>query len=310
MKPIYLLFALLFWASNTRAQSEYAAADAAARGIAKVQFQTPADLAKAVCKDLPTDKEKARALFTWLSLNLHYDLSMVGKDGPEARTQADYEAKRVVAAFRRRKGVCMDFALLYREMAQAAGLECAYITGHSKGSVLGGWATHAWNAVKIDGQWQLLDATWGSGHVEEDKFYRNFQPGYFFTTPRLFILDHFPDDSKWQLLETPLDKNAFKKQVAIDYGNPEKGIFDAEPLGPLSKDANGKIKLRLKVGTPAQVYRLVMNGRDIPFEYTAEKEWVQLVFKPNAARSLQVWAGEQSKKSIQTTLVGVFPVGE
>ena len=310
MKPIYLLWALFLGTSSAHAQSEYASADAAARRIGKEKFDTPAALAKELCKDLPEELQKARAIFTWVAENVRYDLSMVGQEGPDARTTAEYESKRIKAAYRRCRGVCMDFALLYREMALAVGLECVYISGNCKSSVLGGWSSHAWNAVKIGGKWQLVDATWGSGHSEDNKYYRHFQPGYFCTEPRLFLLDHFPEEEKWQLLETPIGKSAFKKQIAIDYGDPANGILDAEPFGPLHKNADGKITLRLKVDQPAQVYRLVMNGRDLPFEYTTDKGWLQFVFKPNAGRQLQVWAGKKNKDGTNTTLFGIFPVGE
>ena len=52
------------------------------------------------------------------------------------------------------KGVCQGYALLAYKMLTELGLEAMYITGEV---YTGG---HAWNLVKVDGQWYHLDTTW------------------------------------------------------------------------------------------------------------------------------------------------------
>ena len=204
----------------------------------------------------------------------------------------------------------MDYTLLYKRMADVVGLECAYIGGHSKSSVLGGWGGHAWNAVKIDGKWELLDVTWGSGHGDGDgKFRQVFRPGYFCTPPRLFALDHFPDDARWQLLDAPIGKKEFKNQPAFSYGDPENGILDTEPFGlPLATGADGKVELRLKFQRMPSVILLKMGERMIESEQTEKDGWLTLRFVPADGRQLQVWAGERMQKGVRTTLIGVFPI--
>jgi len=284
--------------------------DALARNTRKSDFPNPEALANALCKDLKNDREKARVLFTWVAENIRYDFKAVGRAGPEADSRKEYEDKLVKQVYRKGRGICMDYALLYKKMAEAVGLECAFIEGNSKGSLLGGWESHAWNAVNIKGKWELLDVTWGSGYSDDNgQFQQVFQPGFFFTPPRIFALNHFPEDDKWQLLEPPIDKNKFKKQSAFSYGDQVKGIADAEPFGiPLAKGADGKVELRLKMQQPPTVIKLTMGNRDLKFERLEKDGWLTLRFVPTNGRELQVWGGEKHRKGISATLIGVFPM--
>jgi transglutaminase/protease-like cytokinesis protein 3 len=67
--------------------------------------------------------------------------------------------------------------------------------------------------VKTDGAWQLVDATWGSGgstsEDEKEIYFSEIDMRYFFADPKDFVTDHFPADSKWQLLDKPISKREF-----------------------------------------------------------------------------------------------------
>jgi transglutaminase/protease-like cytokinesis protein 3 len=75
--------------------------------------------------------------------------------------------------------------------------------------------SHAWNAVKLDGRWWLVDATWDdptgdrpaseTGQAEVDST-------YLFTPPRLFAFNHLPEEAAWQLLQEPLSMGDFVRQ--------------------------------------------------------------------------------------------------
>jgi len=104
--------------------------------------------------------------------------------------------------------VCAGYANLFLSLAEARRLE-AVVSGYAKGIGYGlGQTTftqpnHAWNAVRIDGQWRLLAATWGAGYLSPSSaFERAFNAHYFLTRPELFIYDHLPEDPRWQLLDT------------------------------------------------------------------------------------------------------------
>lgn len=50
--------------------------------------------------------------------------------------------------------VCAGYAGAFKLLADAAGLQCVVVTG-----VLEGNLPHAWNKVRIDGEWEILDVT-------------------------------------------------------------------------------------------------------------------------------------------------------
>ena len=52
------------------------------------------------------------------------------------------------------KCVCAGYAAAFTLLAQEAGLESIVVTGYLDGSL-----AHAWNKVKIDDEWQIVDVT-------------------------------------------------------------------------------------------------------------------------------------------------------
>ena len=102
---------------------------------------------------------------------------------------------------------CLPFFINY--FFSCSGLESKEIHGYAKGynyeigqKFDGKKTNHSWTSIKIQGQWLLFDFTWGAGYVGNDKkFAWNYTEHYFMTDPELFILDHFPVDSEWQLMK-------------------------------------------------------------------------------------------------------------
>jgi transglutaminase/protease-like cytokinesis protein 3 len=93
------------------------------------------------------------------------------------------------------------------------GLHSAIIIGYAKGlDYLVGdssEANHAWNSVKINNSWYLIDTTWGAGTVNNNEFQRKFNSQYFATPPQQLIYSHFPEESSWQLLPTAYTRQQF-----------------------------------------------------------------------------------------------------
>ncbi len=172
--------------------------------------QRPAQLAQYLIKPARHQREKARAIFRWITANIDYDAYNYFRGGSSPNSTQDVLGSG--------KAVCDGYANLFKQLADHAGLETVMISGLTKGfSYLTrgrlGAVDHAWNAVKIDGQWQLLDSTWGAGHLNNKtkRFVQNFKPYYFLTPASSFIFDHFPDDKRWQLLPRPKSKSEFEQ---------------------------------------------------------------------------------------------------
>ncbi len=283
--------------------------DSLARTLKKSDFKTPEDAAKALTQTLTTDREKARALFTWLTANVRYDLDGMDRDGYRGTSTEVAEQKRhsLLAAYRKGKGICEDYSRLFEVMASAVGLEVAFIPGKSA-EYRGGGGKHAWNAVKLDGRWALLDATWGAGTVdgEDGRYHAQFQPGFFDTDPHLFVLNHLPDDPKWQLLETPVEKRAFGRSPSWLFFGP-MDIRAAEPLGEaLVRGADGSVELRLKPGLPLPPFILVeLAGKTLVPQVSEKDGWTVLRFETKYRGNAKIWVGQNRRR---TSLLAVYEV--
>ena len=59
--------------------------------------------------------------------------------------------------WRRRRGVCRDYAALFEHLARKAGYETRSITSTT--------LNHAWNEVRLRGRWWTVDVTWNDGEI-------------------------------------------------------------------------------------------------------------------------------------------------
>lgn len=62
-------------------------------------------------------------------------------------------------------GVCQSYAVAFTALAQEAGVEALYVGGEVDTGDL-----HAWNLVKIDGQWLAVDVTWNDSDKEPNRY--------------------------------------------------------------------------------------------------------------------------------------------
>ena len=220
-------------------------------------------LAGYLTSPFPTEIEKSRAIFTWITENIAYDT-------------ASFFAGRIQPSdpqltLNQRKATCGGYSALFLELATLAGLEAVIISGHSKGYGFDPATdtfspNHEWNAVKIDGYWKLLDTTWGAGALnqEDGSFIRRFEEFYFLTNPQHLIHTHFPEDPSWQLLYPPIRLEDYKQLV-----NVRPGFFKHQ----LSLDShkNALIDLNydssISIGVPENqvvTARLSRGGTELP----------------------------------------------
>jgi len=168
-------------------------------------------LAAYLARGASNDREKARAIFRWITDRINYDsLSLKTGIHPDSSPEN---------ALRTRLVVCDGFSRLFEALGTRMGLEVEYVVGHVKsgdGDPFDG-PGHAWNAVKVDGRWQLLDATWGGGSLDPktgaaEKQFRDY---YFLTPPERLISTHLPEEERWQNLDHPITKEEFLASPAL-----------------------------------------------------------------------------------------------
>ncbi|MBP5160680.1 MAG: hypothetical protein ILP11_01335 [Alphaproteobacteria bacterium] len=188
-----------------------------------------------VAQDMPTlvhyltepfdsDKQKARALLSWIVYHIDYDDAQY-----QAYKKLTYKTKRGNQRFVKdwntgdicvtRVGMCRDIAELYQRMLLMAGLDASVVTGDvDRGP-------HAWTAVKIDGKWLFVDPTWamrGKKYIDSNETQsvqghkhmvkqrqkgdkaalrkregRSIADEWFLVSPQKMKQTHKPDDARW-----------------------------------------------------------------------------------------------------------------
>ena len=204
-----LLGAILLLSTSNFAQDNFRRIDKYAQRTPEKFTQSLSDLSAYLCEPAQTELEKVRSIFVWITHHLQYDESAYN-NGNRRINQNNADI------LRRRKAVCFGYANLFQALCQEAGLQVEVISGYSKGTITAqpnlDEADHAWNAVKIDSQWYLLDATWGSSLIDEDNiFVQQKEDTYFLTKPENFIQSHLPNLPMWQLLPCPISPTLFSQ---------------------------------------------------------------------------------------------------
>ena len=172
---------------------------------------------------LDGDRNKARSIFRWICHNIRYDPTGTGAGAPGAASAVaspvvGSKATDVISIIRHRRATAEGFAQLFHALCVAGGLQCLRIRGVEKqlnqrtDQVLRN--KHAWNAIKVDGEWSFVDCVFSCGQwvdppsgssasaqaaqalarasVHQGTWAQMFSDAYFCTPPSLFILEHFP----------------------------------------------------------------------------------------------------------------------
>lgn len=133
--------------------------------------------------------ETALWLHDWLTENANYDY-----------TYTYYTADGVLL---HGTGVCNSYALAYSSLLTAAGIENQFLVSATE-------MNHAWNVVKIDGQWCHVDCTWddpGTGGAENHQ--------YFGMSDDMIAVDHRWDRSRYPVCTTETNYYPYRMGAAV-----------------------------------------------------------------------------------------------
>ena len=103
-------------------------------GFQEVSSLIPADA---------SDYEKVRIVYTYVIDNTQY--------------QASDDDQSIAGVFWKKEAVCAGYACAVQYLLERIGVPCIYVDGSTQGSTEG----HAWNIVKLDGEYYYVDATNG-----------------------------------------------------------------------------------------------------------------------------------------------------
>jgi len=170
-----------------------------------------------IVKQIDFEQDTVKAVFDWVTDNIRYDVDLLEKvklNGIENIKLDNDKSLRIKNVIKTRKGVCQHYSELFDAIMQQLGYQSVVISGYTRSPVtrkinpIG----HAWNAVKVNNKWILIDATWGAGYVTEDnKFKKVYKPEYYNVPATELIFSHIPYNPLWQLLKQSVTYEAFDK---------------------------------------------------------------------------------------------------
>jgi len=142
------------------------------------------DIVSQVIKNTMTDYEKELAIHDYLVLNYKYDYDNYKNDTIPDESYTPY------GLLIKGTGVCQAYAEATEILLNLVGIECKLVTGTSKGE------SHAWNIVKLDGEYYMLDVTFDDPTPDEPG---QVNYNYFNVTADKLSQDHNWDSSKWPI---------------------------------------------------------------------------------------------------------------
>jgi Transglutaminase-like superfamily len=263
------------------------------KNISSADTQNIFTLSKALTEGLTTDLEKIYVIYKWVTNNIEYDSESFFANNWRGIGNAN-------TVIQRRKAVCDGYAELVMRLGLQSGLLIEKVEGYAKGY---GYKmgeqlaapNHAWNSVRVDGEWYLLDSTWDAGSINEStRSYerKNADYDFFLTNPQIFIYSHFAKEDKWNLAKNNWDKKEFFSRVNVSEGAFKLGLnIDKYSSAVIDADS---LPYVLDYETDAGLYGAISaNGSKI------KGEWTFLKYDNNGRAKLLVSAPSNGSYNLQ-----------
>ena len=141
---------------KTLAVSYDTEADVIREKQAEIAAETERVVSEIITDDM-SELEKEMAINQYLCDTAEYDTAALENAGENDFEDVDEEFNDSFTPYGvllNKTGVCSSYAGAFKLLAEEAGLECIVVTGYLDGEL-----PHAWNKVKIDGEWQIVDST-------------------------------------------------------------------------------------------------------------------------------------------------------
>jgi hypothetical protein len=248
--------AVVSFGTTLQTQSVLQALVKRAAGCLYSCHSSAASVADSLIEGVEAEDQKAWILYAWICHHIKYDAD--GLSGKAPRMPTD-----TASVLKNRICVCAGYANLFQSLCQQAGLDCREIVGYARtsenkiGEKLKDDDLHAWNAVKLSGDWMLVDCTWGAGYTTDGKFKQHFRPHYFGVAPAVLTYSHYPRDVTWQLRAKPLSFDAFLAQphigTATFFGLGLDFPASTGPAGVIMLKNSNQGKVDLKVPTNVEL---------------------------------------------------------
>jgi hypothetical protein len=206
---------LTFFAPLSIEAQNFARIDSLAVNAPIWTTRTASDLS-AYCEANAVDElEKVRFYYVWIARNIRYDEKAYGA----YRQTLDYnvEKQSVPVVFSERVAVCRGYALLLERLCRQSNMAARYVAGYGKSRVNDErLEPHAWNAIRIEGNWELFDPTWASNSLQRDS--NNLSVTFekwFMTPPVQFARQHWSYDPIFQFTDELTSRAEFLGETEV-----------------------------------------------------------------------------------------------
>jgi hypothetical protein len=184
------------------------------RNIESLRSKDPAEYVRQaaayIVKNAKDPFDKIKKAHDLVALTIRYDAAsfLANRHVPQ-----DY-----ASVVKSRLAVCEGYANLFKKLCDEMAVECDIVHGYARGFGSSPFidespsdSNHAWNVVNIESEWYFIDCTWDAGSLNGRSFQADYGTDYLFIKPEHFIYDHFPENSRRQLLENPLSPVDFSR---------------------------------------------------------------------------------------------------
>lgn len=164
-----------------------------------------------------TEYEKIKYIYDYVISHTEYDLE----------TESN---QSLYGAFALGRCACNGYAKAVQYLANKLGIYSVFVVGTANGNGTNG--LHAWNIVKIDGQFCQVDATWGDQPIKTDAMVVSASTyDYLCANDEIFFKNHFEDDFAEYPACTTLDNYYYKREgLYLD-------SYDPALLSPVFRNA-------------------------------------------------------------------------
>ncbi|MBL7813645.1 MAG: hypothetical protein JNL70_01480 [Saprospiraceae bacterium] len=187
----------------------FARIDSIAMHAPPMATRSLSDLAAYCQANAHSDLEIVRFYFVWVARNIRYD------ERAAMMTTINFDARRQSPqfVFRSQKAICTGYSRLMEHLCKLSNIPILYVAGYGRGETYAdSIETHAWNVVRVNGEWGLIDATWASNTLAKDSSELNIEfERYFMGISYEFQKGHLPYDPVFQLTKDLIKRYEFFK---------------------------------------------------------------------------------------------------
>lgn len=199
-------------AYSYRTDSPYKNVNSLIKNNEKLRSSNPSSYVAKICESInqtaKNDFEKTKMAHDVVAVLISYDAENFWKG---TIPEQDWSS-----VLKRKTAVCEGYSNLFKKFCDTLKINCEIVHGYARGvgtslssSENPKDSNHAWNLVRINDACYLVDTTWDSGFMDEKVSRQSYNTSWLFVKPEVMIYSHYPELSKYQLLENPVSAENF-----------------------------------------------------------------------------------------------------